>query len=466
MKTIIIAIIVCLIIFLISCYVSKNPKWMSSNYIKAQFIDSPNEIYKKSNGTFDEAAELALQRAKTRNSTNDNLLSATIITRNILTHEHKPEFDKNGNPTQNSLEVSQARRNLFDDAKNNYITVLQDNDIKFRNNVNNILNDVLGFAFEGLAMLITNDPLIHNFINLNENVVDETLINLANNRRTEVINERKNIAHIKTIEEKESKNSEIKRYLELSTQNTNDLQNSHDTGVLSCLKSVIDRLRDEQKKMILPSLDEIIYEFKNNSAIFSENRLYKVKDVIDVIDRTRLGEKVISIGANDEECLRRVWLRSFHPNNDEMKIKQSIFDVLYDCWEDGLFERKIVCVNGRTSRILSSLILLDFDTRNWEVKRLEQLKNDIYQKTAIVIEEEAKNALSSDDILYQNAGKLYLSKTEEEFKNIGETSDEITEKLSKKMKESIEKMIRTFFKENSIPEYMIKTIIEEAQAAC
>jgi len=460
-KGIVIGLLIC-VLLVISYFVSKNPKWMNANYIKAKIVDSPLQIYSKSDGTFDEAAKLALERAKNRNSTDDHVLSATIITRNILSHEHKPEIDEKGNPTQSALDISQTRRTLFNDVKTHYINVLQD--VNYQNM--NIFNDILEFAFDGISLLIANDPLMLNFINLNDDLVDRNLLNMVNNRRIDIISERKEIAQKKALENGESKLGEISNYLEMSTQNTNDMQNSHDSCVLSCLKSIVDRLRIEQEDEKIISLDEIVEEIKKNGNVFSESRLYKVKDVLDVIDRIKLNEKVMSIGATDGECLSRVWFRSYHPNNKNVKDKilQSIFDSLFDCWEEGLIDRKIVCVNGRTSRILSSLILLDFDERNWEVKRLEQLKNDIYKKTSRLIEEEAVNATKSDNIFMQNAGKLYLAKSIEDYNNITEISDDVNEELANIIRNSIENMVRKTAS-GQVPDYILKTIIEEAKAA-
>src|SRR5205807_946238 len=83
-------------------------------------------------------------------------------------------------------------------------------------------------------------------------------------------------------------------------------------------------------------------------------------------------------------CLRGVWARADDPRNAATRgqMRQALFDSLVDAWEEGIAGRKITCVNGRTTRILSALVLLDADERNWQVKKLEQFKNDIFEEAA------------------------------------------------------------------------------------
>jgi hypothetical protein len=198
-----------------------------------------------------------------------------------------------------------------------------------------------------------------------------------------------------------------------------------------------------------------------------------VADVEAVIAATSEGERVITIGATDAECLGRVWLRAADPRNVAVRgqLRQATFDALYDCWEEGIAGRRIVCVNGRTSRILAALTLLDWDRRNWEVKKLEQFKNDIYAAAAKVIAAEAERAAAGGDGDLARAGRLYLARSMAEIEAIGEVPDAATAQLAEQMRAAIGVMVQKYGREvdedakGAIPPYLVAAITEEACAA-
>jgi hypothetical protein len=327
-------------------------------------------------------------------------------------------------------------------------------------------------------------------------------INLENTEH--VIDHRRELA----LQGAETNIQAANNYLNLATQNTNDGQNVHDTSVLANFKMIVERLRLSQHDDVLDnsvSIEDIEKEIKKHGREFSENRPSKTIEVLEVIDKLRQGEKIASLDLTDEECLRLVWNRANHQLNVEncKKIKQAIFDNLADCWEADLgaglgrqplgldgaglgaanlgqwllgnidgniidteqqSERKIVCVTGRVTRILSSLMLLDFDPKNWEVKKLEQFKNEIFENVRIIIDDEAQKALLSEDEYMQNAGKALLAKTQEELSAVGKVGD-ANEQLNIIIKESIVNMINTFEEKNIISKKIIDSIKQEALVA-
>ena len=470
-----------ILLIVIIVYVSvNNPPWAQKSYWMAHYVEKPWKIYQRSSGSFDDAAMLTLQRATSRpNPTpEEHALAATVITNNILAQEHRPQT-----VTPEAVERSQLRREMFDDARNHYMAALDGMHARQQQlQTNFIIDAAMGFAFEGLELLLTNDPIIaefdwdfNNITQVHGIAIDQNLANVANQRLDELVNTRRAAAWSAVENQNGARGAGVATYINLATQNTDDPQNSHDTGVLSCLKAIVERLRSDQKNMILPSLDIIISEIQAKGPQLSENRAHRIADVLEVINQINNNERVISINATDSECLSRIWLRASDPKNIAVKneLYQAIFDALYDCWEEGVVGRKIVCVNGRTSRILSSLILLDWDKRNWEVKKLEQFKNDIYARAAEVIASEAEKASNSSDPNMQKAGRLHLAQTAEEMKSIGNVPKEASEKLANQMRNAIEVMVSDYVREveedlgvkGAIPSYMITTITEEAKAA-
>ena len=258
-------------------------------------------------------------------------------------------------------------------------------------------------------------------------------------------------------------------YVEAATTHTNDPQNSHDTGVLAGLRSLVDRLRVDQGSDKLISLDDVIADIRTNGDGFSEGRPDMVNDAIAVAERTRRGERVVSIGATDQECLQRVWQRAEDPRNAAARnqIRQAVFDALVDAWEPGAV-RHIVCVNGRTSRILSALVLLDWDQRNWNVKTLEQFKNEVFERSNQIIATVAKDAAAGSDPGLRAAAAAWVAKTPQELE-AAEASEEDTERLSELMRAEIRREIDQMAQDQDIKNSLAPQIIDavklEAQAA-
>jgi hypothetical protein len=474
----IIALIIIIIIFIIIMLIAHlNPKLkvLHSGYWMTNFVESPGEVLKRSNGTFDNAARLALNRVNTRiaagggNLEDDHALRANIIRHHILGHEHQYQIDENGRLTNLATrELNERRRHM---------EILRDDIRRITTLVNGIattaFDNAIIFGYDGQNEIFMNDQF------LQPQAMPE-LIQTANQRREQAITARQQIA----LETAAMDTPPSKTFLELSIQNTNDPQNVHDTSITATLGEIIKRLRADQKNMTLPSIDEIWKEIKENGEELSDKRLFKVRDVGEVISRIKSGEKIAVHNLTDEECLQRVWLRIDDPKNRDTKkqLRQAIFDALFDCWEEGIIGKHIVCVTGRITKVLSALTLLDWDEKNWEFKRLEQIKNDIFVKTAKVIEAEATIASKSDDLNIRNAGLSYLdfaitaaaenAATTAAAENNSTENDAAAaaaeEQLASKMKSAIREMILEHVAalgNNVVPPYMVDSIIFEAQAA-
>lgn len=484
------------VVIVIAIYASRNPGMFQKSYWLANYVESPWAVYARSSGTFDDAARLALDRATGRATPTpgDHALAATIISRSILDQDHRVEFDAAGAPTQATIDGIQRRRELINTARNHYMAALQG----LRRGVRRELattrfTNVVGDRTPGATYIVDRaDEFAHTiadmgqaailggilrFINADgelETVVDLDiqLATAADATRKQTIEERQ--AAAKTAAGPGPKQQVVNEYVRLATANTDDPQNAHDTGVLACLHAIVERLRSDQKDMELPTMDAIQTSITENGAKLSGGRPKNLADVMSVIERTKAGERVLKIGASDEECLRRVWLRASDHRNAGRKqaIEQAVFDALLDCWEEGIQGPHIVCVNGRTSRILAALVTLDWDENNWTVKKLEQFKNDIFDRSHGVILGVARAEANSGDDAMRCAARSYLATTVAESTAAGEPSSEAAAALAAKMRLAIEQMVDSYVAElkkgglgSAIPEHMIEAVKTEARAA-
>jgi len=509
-KLAILAVLIVVVIYVIE----KNPDLVQKNYWMSHYVESPWQVYQRSTGVFDEAAALALRRSVERaNLTPENhILSATVISRNILAQEHVPERNPQGFPTRGATERAQIRRELYSEAREHYmaalnglddlvqlptvrrrrVAVVNDNppEQPLNQMMTFIIDEAAGFAFRGVGIMLENDPILADIFVEGwppEDLaifaagpggvfeVDRPLAEAAERRRETLVKDRQNAAATTAALKGGGKKAIVDAYVKLATQNTDDPQNTHDRGVLTCLKAIVDRLRADQADQVLPTPSEVLAEIQAQGVELSEGRAHRLADVATAVARIGSGERVVAVGATDGECLSRVWLRAADSRNVAVagQMRQATFDAIYDCWEDGMAGRNLVCVNGRTSRLLSSLVLLDWDKRNWEVKKLEEFKNAIFAKAAKVIRSEAKKAKSSPDLDVRNAGRLYLARTLADIQAIGDVPAAANEQLATDMRAKIGVMVDEYVKEldaelgakGGIPEYMVDSIKEEARAA-
>ena len=122
-----------------------------------------------------------------------------------------------------------------------------------------------------------------------------------------------------------------------------------------------------------------------------------------------------------------MWGRANHPRNSQRAsaLRQAAFDALVDSWQPGLSGERIQCVDGRISRLLGSLATLDFDEKNWDMRRLEQYRNDVFSLAAEEIRSAAAEAASqTDDQRLQVIGRAHLALTPAELAAVGDVDED------------------------------------------
>lgn len=469
-----------IILIIIIIYYSQDYESVTHlDYWKTHYTESPDQIYERSAGVFDNAAKLALKRSldpphKSNKVLNHNR-AANIIYRNILLQEPTtPTFDHFRQLAQDEYLASLI--NLSDDE------IINDEVNRANRRANNTPRDdntpPRGEIQDHPGAEFIIDEAMDFAITMGEEYPHNEIIEVAQNRRNTTTQSRQNTA--KEIAE-QIPGTQADVYLDLSQRNTSDSQNSHDPSINAAKKSIIDRLRSDQSKSNKYStitLDTIINEINKNSNEFSRDpRTNKPRPVltgkaVKVIERAKNGERSLSADATDEEVFKRVWLRADDDRNKKNHnlLKQSFYDSLVDCYERGIGKDTIQCVDGRISRILGSLVLLDFDERNWNMKRLEQYKNDIFEKSAKVIKESAKEAADqNEDEELKRVGQSYLATSGAELSKIGEVNEEKEKEWIESTRSRISSMIDNYVEKQTadssqsiIPKHSIESIKQEA----
>lgn len=465
-KALIAAVVVVLIICLVAYAANTQPGWAHLDYWKAHYVETPDQIFARSAGGYDDAAALALQRSEGHPNPTaaDHLRAATIIHRNVISQEHRPRIGAGDQASAADAELSRLREAMFGRARDHYASALINltnrevardeaaravrrfalphspenppeapprGEVVGRPGTTFIIDAALEFAFNGIATLADNDTLLAHMV---VPVVDGGLVTLAENRQLQSIRTRREAAEEVAESAGGGIGARTEAFLDLSQRNTSDAQNSHDPSVNAAKKAIVERLRGDQGDYErLPTLDQIIDEMRLDSDDFSRDprtsqpRPALTDNAVAVVMRAHNGERSASAQATDEEVLRRVWARADDSQNTEKRdlMRQAVYDALVDSWERGIGGDRIQCVDGRISRMVGALSLLDHDQENWGMQRLEQHKNDIYAMAADVIRAAAVEAAEQDeDSALQKVGKSYLAATPAELREIGDVDEE------------------------------------------
>lgn len=483
---IIFALIIILFILIIVFMVKDTPKtWniLTPDFWLSHFVENPERVYNRTLGYFDHPAQMALDRARQKNTAGSHALAGTIIARNII----EPQLTQRHDQLQvfNPAEL----QTYYNEAVEHYTIALIEHTVldntpaigerprtrltpyitEYRGEINYdtqhqiIVNDIIDFTAT-IFLLQTAMGLM----NINIGNIDE-LLEMANNRQDELIAERREVA----LANSKSRAAATVDYVVNTEIHRDDTQNVHDPGALAHAKGIIDRLKSDSKDGAIMAKFAIRDELLLNADEYSNNRPLIFDEVMAVIAKLSTDNKIVKLDSSDEECLCLIWSRANIPENaaNQKLIKQAIFDNLYSCWESGYAGREIVCSTGRVLRILSSLTTLDHDKRNWEITLLDEHKNEIMKivgaKIVSIAIKEKNNA--NDGI--KKAAYHYLAETKEQLDAIGEIDPEGEKTLQEIMKTEVLHTIETYFTSLTergmapLSDYYIESIKKDAIAA-
>jgi len=450
MWKILLAALVVLVLLVVYAAVAK-PAWGHLEYWRMHLFEKPAKVYERSAGHFDEAARVALRRleATPAPTPETHRLAAEILMNNVIAQgEGTPEVhDRARRHWADALALLTAPlvlANVAGRATRRRRGVLTDEDAT----PETVIDGAFNFAMGGGGIAAA-----------------------AEERQAQAIAARREVAAAAG-----GRAAKAAAYVDLAQQNTSDTQNSHDVSVNGAKRRIVAALRADQASLKLPSLDEVTDELRARGPAFSRDphsgspRPAIVTQALDVVMRARNGEFSMAAEATDAEVLQRVWLRTKDPRNkaNRRKLQQSVFDALADCWERGTGHDEMQCVDGRISRLLGSLALLDHDAGTWDIRRLEQHKNDIFEKTKKVIDRMARAAAEQDeDAELKKVGRSYTAATAQELAAVGATDDKVEEEFKGRLREAIRQMVDAYDRDHpaAIPRRSLEGIKKEAVAA-
>ena len=199
---------------------------------------------------------------------------------------------------------------------------------------------------------------------------------------------------IEADKEGKNKKEKIDKYIEKSKVIRSDIQNVHDTMVNEDLRKTYIKLDNDDKNITNQESIDSIKQFIDNSDLsenikFNANKTYKYIMSSDY--------KVFQLGHNVhlKNILRLTWNRGNHPKNIKQKenIKESVIIALSDCIENN----KVVCSGGIGSRLLSSMVLIDYDSTIGTTQTTSEYKSEIFSKSQDIFQEQIKISLESKD---------------------------------------------------------------------
>lgn len=467
--------------------VAVRPAWGHLDFWRARFVERPQQIYRRSAGGYDDAAALALRRAEgaPAPAPADHHLAATIIHRNILAQRPAAA-------AADGRELGELRRAMFGRARGHYMDALAglaDEAAAPADEAGAIIDHALEFAFGGLELLYDGpfeilvgnqdlpfepaDDALARIFGAPRFVPDHELAAAAFNRRADTVRVRRLEAAAAAAP---TPGARAEAFLELSQQHTSDGQNSHDVSVNAAKRAILARLRAEAAGRALPTLDAVAAEVRAGGADFSRDprtqnpRPALVDKAVAVVERARNGEVSSSAAASDAEALCLVWARADDPRNAPRRaqLRQAAFDALVDSWDRGIGAEHIQCVDGRISRVVGSLAWLDCDAQNWDVRRLEQHKNEVFTAAERVIKAAAEEAAAQDaDPARRAVGRAYLAATAAELEAAGAVSPEAEAAWAAETRARIAAAVDEYAAAHpgAIPPHAVESLKVEAGAA-
>ncbi len=187
-------------------------------------------------------------------------------------------------------------------------------------------------------------------------------------------------------------------YLDRTKTHTRDPQNVHDSSVNVGLRETMETLRNNT--YVRPS-SECINEARKyiNTCDLSEEKRSRA---LRALDKVSLGEYNGTVNASETEVFSTVWSRTHLDANRENSqlMRESVVEALADFYDrrpDGSYHENPICTNGRSGRLLTSLVTLDHDDRIGAVNTMENYKNEIMEDVKKALHREILNAKNSDD---------------------------------------------------------------------
>jgi hypothetical protein len=192
-----------------------------------------------------------------------------------------------------------------------------------------------------------------------------------------------------------SKEGVIDNYFDDAIKYTSDPQNVHDSKVNNDLRGVLARIKcDVSPAKSIQAAQKYIAENHTGD---------KAERAMRTLELIATGSWIGTYSDSEDRIFSYVWDRSEHQSNaDNSDLMR---DAVVDALADSVENNSLVCINGRTSRLLNSLTLLDFNpVVAGGALTFEAYKNQIFDETKTIIKQEAENAKFADNEALRNVG--------------------------------------------------------------
>jgi hypothetical protein len=362
-STIIIAVCILIVIILLAIAVipsDKTVNWKHLEYWKSMYMEPPENLLKRSNGTFDNIAKLAFDRVdlSSRQTADTYLLCAKILINHAVLND----------------DYKKIRNIYFDDVGDDALF-----DYIYKNCIS--------------AILATSNKLkdIRKIVNQFTNIF--AYIHIIKFNNLEDYMKRLNTYYKSMLNVKFHICNKI-RHKYIKPIYTSDYQNTMDITVMRSIKTIINILKESYYDLETPinaDIIDIINYYKENPhyskhIVTGMNRLPFLEMVINILKNASTSRgHIYNVSVADLIVL--LWERIHHPNNKNTieQLKQALYDALFDCWNRGVGIFIPYCNNGQIAILVGMLAINDFDERTWNIQRTEFIKNDIYNDIVKVL---------------------------------------------------------------------------------
>jgi len=172
--------------------------------------------------------------------------------------------------------------------------------------------------------------------------------------------------------------------------------------------SQIKYLISQNNKNSVPNFDmtQIKQWLKNHSDTVDTNSINEVMNRVRQNAKLPFGNSKNKIDIGESKLLRELWRRAHDPINVERKndILNSLAQSLASCKERG----SIVCLTGRTTRLMSSLAMIDAESEKKNLGILKTkavVRNEIFDRCAKIVEKYVGSSSTTDKAIIDDYNK-------------------------------------------------------------
>ena len=179
-----------------------------------------------------------------------------------------------------------------------------------------------------------------------------------------------------------------------------DSQNVHDSAIYKELKEQLSQIILENSDIAGNNNRKYtdIKKWLYDNFHYDKEKYEMIKKTLNIIDNNYNISGIPNI--KEQDLIVNIWRRAYDPKNISVmeSIKNAIADNLIDCVEGGY----VVCMSGRTSKIWSSLARLDYNPDMGIFKTKQILRNEIYEKSAKIVDTHLNNISDENKNIYNN----------------------------------------------------------------